>query len=75
MYNHAGCSSVAEVEGTPDSDVRRMFEVNFWGATNVTREAIRVFRDENTPRGGRLLQASSRAAVQAIPAGGYYSAT
>ncbi|KJA18406.1 hypothetical protein HYPSUDRAFT_45256 [Hypholoma sublateritium FD-334 SS-4] len=52
-----------------------MFEVNFFGATNVAREAVRVFRDENKPRGGRLLQASSIAGVQGMAGVGYYSAT
>ena len=75
VYNNAGCLFIAEVEGTPHSDARRMFEVNFWGAKNVTREAIRVFRDVNTPPGGHLLQASSVAAIQAVPGGGYYSAS
>ncbi|KJA18413.1 hypothetical protein HYPSUDRAFT_69925 [Hypholoma sublateritium FD-334 SS-4] len=75
VYNNAGMSSLGEVEGTQDSIARRLFEVNFFGATNVTREAVRVFRDENKPRGGRLLQASSMAAMQAIAGVGYYSAT
>ena len=64
---------IAEVEGTPHSDARRMFELNFWGATNVTRETIRVFHNVNTPPGGHL-QASSVVAIQAVPGGGYYSA-
>ncbi|KJA18410.1 hypothetical protein HYPSUDRAFT_218214 [Hypholoma sublateritium FD-334 SS-4] len=75
VYNNAGFTSLGEVEGTQDSIARKMFEVNFFGATNVTREAVRVFRDENKPRGGRLLQASSMAAIQAMAGVGYYSAT
>ena len=75
VYNNAGLSSIGEVEGTPDSDARRLFEVNFWGAANVTREAVRVFRDENKPRGGRLLQASSMVGIHAMAGVGYYSAT
>ena len=75
VYNNAGLSAVAEVEGTPDGDARKMFEVNFFGAANVAREAVRVFRDENKPRGGRLLQASSIAGVQGMAGVGYYSAT
>ena len=59
VYDNAGLSSIGEVEGTPDTNARHLFEVNFWGAVNVTREAVRVFRDENKPRGGSLLQASN----------------
>ena len=74
VYNNAGFAEIAEVEGTPDADARSLFEVNFWGAANVSREAVRVFRDVNVPRGGRLLQVSSVVGVKAFPAVGYYSA-
>ena len=75
VYNNAGFAEIAEVEGTPDADARSVFEVNFFGAANVSREAVRVFRDVNSPRGGRLLQVSSVVGVKALPAVGYYSAT
>ncbi|KJA14795.1 hypothetical protein HYPSUDRAFT_220328 [Hypholoma sublateritium FD-334 SS-4] len=75
VYNNAGFAEVAEVEGTPDADARSVFEVNFWGAANVSREAVRVFRDVNVPRGGRLLQVSSVVGLSAMPSVGYYSAT
>lgn len=74
VYNNAGYGSLAEVEGTPDAVARGVFEVNFWGSANVSREAIRVFRDVNKPAGGRLIQASSMAGAQAMPGIGYYSA-
>ncbi|KAH9930098.1 uncharacterized protein B0H18DRAFT_1103252 [Fomitopsis serialis] len=34
---------LAEVEGTPEEQSRAMFDVNF-GAANVNREAVRIFR-------------------------------
>ena len=74
LYNNAGYGSVGEIEGTPDDVARGVFEVNFWGSTNVAREAIRVFRDVNKPAGGRLLQASSMAGASGMPGIGYYSA-
>lgn len=74
VYNNAGYGSLGEIEGTPDDVARGVFEVNFWGSTNVARETIRVFRDVNKPSGGRLLQASSMAGVQGMPGIGYYSA-
>jgi NAD(P)-dependent dehydrogenase (short-subunit alcohol dehydrogenase family) len=74
LYNNAGYGSVGEIEGTPDDVARGVFEVNFWGSTNVAREAIRVFRDVNKPAGGRLLQASSMAGAAGMPGIGYYSA-
>lgn len=75
VFNNAWCGISAEVEETPEEDASLMFETNFWGATNVSREAVRFLREENKPAGGRLLVNSSRAGVRAIPAGGYYSAS
>ncbi|KAF5322458.1 hypothetical protein D9619_000100 [Psilocybe cf. subviscida] len=75
VYNNAGFAVMAEIEGTTNEYARSQFEVNFWGAANVSREAVRVFRDVNSPPGGRLLQASSIGGIQASPALGYYCAT
>lgn len=74
VYNNAGYSSLAEVEGTPDAVARGLFEVNFWASANISREAIRIFRDVNKPMGGRIIQASSMVGAQAMPAIGCYSA-
>ena len=40
-----------------------MFEVDFWGAVGVSREAVRFFREENSPPGGRLINVSTLAAI------------
>ena len=75
VFNNAGYAVVAEIEGTPDDAVRAMFEVNFWGATNVSREAVRVFRELNPKSsGGLLLNVSSNAGPVPSPAVGYYAA-
>ncbi|KAK7043903.1 hypothetical protein VNI00_008069 [Paramarasmius palmivorus] len=75
VYSNAGYGSCGEIEGTPDDIARGVFEVNFWGAANIAREAVRVFRDVNKPAGGRFLQASSMAGANAMPGIGYYSAS
>ncbi|PCH43483.1 NAD(P)-binding protein, partial [Wolfiporia cocos MD-104 SS10] len=75
VFNNAGFYIVSEIEGTPDDIARTIFEVNFWGAVNVSREAIRFFREVNIPPGGRLLQNSSMFGYAATPILGYYSAT
>lgn len=74
VFNNAGFAVQGEVEGTPDDVARKLFEVNFWGAANVTREAVRVFREVNKPQGGRLLQMSSISGVRSPPSMGYYGA-
>ncbi|KAF9805187.1 hypothetical protein IEO21_09163 [Rhodonia placenta] len=59
VFNNAGYALLADVEGATDEAARAVFEVNFWGAVNVSKEAVRWFREENKPSGGRLLQNSS----------------
>ena len=75
VFNNAGHGVLAEVEGTSDEAARALFETNFWGAANVSREAVKYFRDVNRPIGGRLLNASSAAGVAAFALMGYYTAT
>ncbi|GJE88358.1 SDR family oxidoreductase [Phanerochaete sordida] len=76
VFNNAGIGLFGEVEGTPDATARKILETNFWGAANVSREAVRFFREENPPgSGGRLLTVSSYAGVAPLPGSGYYSAS
>ena len=76
VVNGAGYGIVAEAESTPNEAARNLFEVNFWGTVNVSKEAIRVFRDVN-PRGegGRLLNFSSGMGLSSAPALAFYAAT
>ncbi|TFK68031.1 NAD(P)-binding protein [Pluteus cervinus] len=74
VYNNAGLGGVGEVENTPNDFARETFETNFWGAAHVTRAAVKFFREVNSPRGGRLIQASSMYGF-AAGRGGYYSAS
>ncbi|KAH8827410.1 hypothetical protein DL96DRAFT_1803667 [Flagelloscypha sp. PMI_526] len=74
-YSNNGIATQGEVESVSEASARKQFEVNFWAAANVAKEAVRVFRDVNKPAGGRLLIASSIVAVNAFRAMGYYSAS
>lgn len=74
VYNNAGYVVIGETESVPDDVARRQFDVNFWGAVTVSREAVRVFREVNKPVGGVLLQASSMSGILATKAGAFYSA-
>lgn len=56
VFNNAGLAIVSEAEGMPDDDAKLLFDTLFWGAANVTKEAVTTFRDFNRPPGGRLLQ-------------------
>lgn len=75
VFNNAGHGVIAEIEGTPDDVARRVFDVNFWGAMNVSREAIRFFREVNNPQEGRLWNVSSIAGIFPFASLGYYSAS
>ena len=75
VFNNAGHGIMAEVEGTPDDVAKKMFDVNFWGAMNVSKETVRFFREVNKPQGGRLWNVSSMAGIFPIAALGYYSAS
>ncbi|KAG0697674.1 NAD(P)-binding protein [Suillus ampliporus] len=75
VFNNAGIAIIGEMESMSDEEARKTFEVNFWGASNVTREAVRMFREVNKPVGGRLLQVSSMLGLIGRPAISYYAAS
>ncbi|KAG8213364.1 hypothetical protein J3R82DRAFT_11855 [Butyriboletus roseoflavus] len=76
VFNNAGYGVFGEAEMTPIDIARAMFEVNFWGAVNVSRAAIKFFREVNEPgRGGVLLQNSSIAGIDSMAGVTFYSAT
>ncbi|KAF5360565.1 hypothetical protein D9756_005061 [Leucocoprinus leucothites] len=75
VFNNAGrTQAVGEVEQIPEELGRAIFDTNFWGAVNVSKESVKCFR-QNSPPGGRLLQNSSGSALQGIPGSAYYSAS
>ncbi|KAG1887940.1 uncharacterized protein F5891DRAFT_1166949 [Suillus fuscotomentosus] len=76
VFNNAGYSIVTEIEGTPVHKARGLFETNFWGATNVSRAAVKFFREVNERgKGGTILQISWIGGFHARPGIGYYAAT
>ncbi|KAI0821795.1 NAD-P-binding protein [Trametes gibbosa] len=76
VVSNAGYSVIGEVEGTPDDVARALFDANFWGSVDVMREAVRFFREANTPgKGGRIIQISSALGLTGFPGSGFYSAT
>lgn len=75
VFNNAGTNTIGEIEATPEETARSLFDVNFWGATNISRAAVSFFREVNYPgEGGTLLQVSSMLAQEASAGAGYYSA-
>ncbi|KAI9068965.1 NAD-P-binding protein [Trametes sanguinea] len=75
VFNNAGYVVLGEAEAVPEHTARAMFDVNFWGAVRVSVEAVRVFREENVPRGGLLVQNSATVGLVGWPAVSFYSAS
>jgi NAD(P)-dependent dehydrogenase (short-subunit alcohol dehydrogenase family) len=72
LVNNAGIGYFAAVEESDDEEVRRMFEINFWGLANMTRAALPGMRAR---RSGHIVNISSVGGVRGAPAIGYYNAT
>jgi NAD(P)-dependent dehydrogenase (short-subunit alcohol dehydrogenase family) len=72
LVNNAGVGYLGAIEESDDSEVRRMFEINFWGLANMTRAALPGMRAR---RAGHIVNISSMGGVRGAPALGYYNAT
>ena len=72
LVNNAGVGYFGSVEESDEAEVRRMFEINFWGLAAVTRAALPGMRAR---RSGHVVNISSIGGLRAFPAVGYYNAT
>ncbi len=73
VVNNAGFGVFGEFESLSEENIRQQLEVNLHGVFKVSRAAVRVFREVNKPLGGRLIQISSAAGFQGIPAASIYN--
>lgn len=75
VFNNAGIAIAGEIESTPDAMARKLMEVNFWGSLNVSKEAVKFFREVNEKgKGGTLFVTASAAGSDPTPLLGFYSA-
>jgi len=72
LVNNAGIGYLGAIEESEEDEVRRMFEINFFGLANMTKEVLPVMR---TQRSGHIVNISSIAGLVAFPAVGFYNAT
>lgn len=80
VFANAGYGIEAPVIGTPDEQIRELFETNFWGTLNVVRPAIgRMLAAPAPERGaeprGHVLMCSSCLAKMGTPLHAAYSAS
>lgn len=72
LVNNAGISYFAGIEESDEDDVRRLFEINFFGLMRVTDEVLPIMRAE---RSGTIMNMASIAGMNGFASVGYYSAS
>ncbi|MFI6488857.1 SDR family NAD(P)-dependent oxidoreductase [Streptomyces sp. NPDC050564] len=72
LVNNAAIDFVGALEEQEESDYRRLFEVNFFGAVALTRAVLPGMRGQ---RSGAIVNVSSMDGLASLPANGYYSAS
>ena len=72
LVNNAGIGYFAAVEESEEDQVRRMFEINFFGLSRMIHAALPGMRKH---RHGFIINFSSIAGLCSFPAVGYYNAT
>ncbi|MFE9319417.1 SDR family NAD(P)-dependent oxidoreductase [Nocardia sp. NPDC052278] len=70
--NNAAIDFIGALEEQEETDYRRLFEVNFFGAVALTREVLPGMRRRRT---GVIVNVSSMDGLASLPANGYYSAS
>lgn len=72
LVNNAGYGYFGAIEESDEEQVRKMFETNFWGLSDLTREVLPTLRKQ---RSGHIVNVSSIGGLTTFPAFGYYHAT
>lgn len=72
LVNNAGIGYFGAVEESDDEEVRRMFEINFFGLSAMTRAVLPIMRKQ---RNGHIVNISSIGGLRSFPTLAYYNAT
>ena len=72
LVNNAGIGYFGAIEESEDEEVRRMFEINFFGLASVTNAILPIMRAQ---RNGHIVNISSVGGLVAFPGVGFYNAT
>src|ERR1700761_4024633 len=72
LVNNAGIGYFGAIEESEEDEVRRMFEINFWGLAEMTRAVLPGMRAK---RSGHIVNIASIGGLVGFPAVGYYNAT
>lgn len=75
MINNAGYTHAGDTEAISQEDAHKVMDVDFWGVVNVSKEAVRVFRENNGKgKGGLVVQVGSIGGLLTFPGNAYYHA-
>ena len=72
LVNNAGFGYFGAIEESDGTEVRSMFETNFWGVAEMTRAVLPKMRERKS---GTIVNVSSIGGFVAFPSVGYYNAT
>jgi NAD(P)-dependent dehydrogenase (short-subunit alcohol dehydrogenase family) len=72
LVNNAGHGYLSAVEEGEDAEVRKLFEVNYFGAVNMIKAVLPAMRAR---RSGHIVNISSMTGLVANPPNAYYSST
>jgi len=72
LVNNAGIGYFGAVEESEDEEMRKMFEINFFGLAKMTQEVLPIMRAQ---RSGHIINISSIGGLVSFPTVGFYNAT
>ncbi|PPJ58884.1 hypothetical protein CBER1_04469 [Cercospora berteroae] len=75
VVNNAGYGLSGEFESVSDEQARTQMEVNFFGLLHVTRRALKIMRETNSPPGGKIQQITSIGGQIGVPTFSIYCAS
>ncbi len=72
LINNAGVGITGPIEETPEEEIKKAFETNYFGPLNVTKKVLPYMREHGE---GLIINITSIAGYMGLPYRGIYSAT
>lgn len=72
LVNNAGIGYFGAIEESEEDEVRRMFEINFWGLAHMTNAVLPTMRAQKS---GHIVNIASIGGLVGFPGVGFYNAT
>jgi NAD(P)-dependent dehydrogenase (short-subunit alcohol dehydrogenase family) len=72
LVNNAGIGYFGAIEESEDEEIRRMFEINVFGLSNMTQAVLPTMRSQHS---GHILNIASIGGLVGFPGVGFYNAT